>query len=58
MINPVQDITPDGRPVEETAYLEHLAPEGVSGQWTQGGDVEYRVTAAVGSLYVISHTTR
>ena len=26
MINPVQDITPDGRPMEETAYLEHLAP--------------------------------
>ena len=26
MINPVQDITPDGRPVEGTAYLEHLTP--------------------------------
>ena len=25
VINPVQDITPDGRPMEETAYLEHLA---------------------------------
>ena len=29
MINPVQDITPDGRPVEGTTYPEHLAP-GVS----------------------------
>ena len=29
MINPVQDITPDGRPMEGTAYPEHLAP-GVS----------------------------
>ena len=26
VINPVQDITPDGRAMEETAYLEHLAP--------------------------------
>ena len=26
VINPVQDITPDGRPMEETTYLEHLAP--------------------------------
>ena len=25
VINPVQDITPDGRPMEETTYLEHLA---------------------------------
>ena len=24
-MNPVQDITPDGRPMEGTAYLEHLA---------------------------------
>ena len=29
VINPVQDITPDGRPMEGTAYPEHLAP-GVS----------------------------
>ena len=29
MINPVQDITPDGRPMEGTAYPEHLA-SGVS----------------------------
>ena len=29
VINPVQDITPDGRPMEETTYPEHLAP-GVS----------------------------
>ena len=29
MINPVQDITPDGRPMEGTAYPEHSAP-GVS----------------------------
>ena len=29
MINPVQDITPDGRPMEGNAYPEHLAP-GVS----------------------------
>ena len=26
VINPVQDITPDGRPMEGTAYPEHLAP--------------------------------
>ena len=26
VINPVQDITPDGRPIEGTAYPEHLAP--------------------------------
>ena len=25
MINPVQDITPDGRPMEGTAYPEHSA---------------------------------
>ena len=25
MINPVQDITPDGRPMEGTAYQEHSA---------------------------------
>ena len=29
MINPVQDITPDGRPKEGTAYPKHSAP-GVS----------------------------
>ena len=29
VINPVQDITPDGRPMEGTTYPEHLAP-GVS----------------------------
>ena len=29
VMNPVQDITPDGRPMEGTAYPEHLAP-GVS----------------------------
>ena len=29
VINPVQDITPDGRPMEGTLYPEHLAP-GVS----------------------------
>ena len=26
VINPVQDITPDGRHMEGTAYPEHLAP--------------------------------
>ena len=25
LINPVQDITPDGRPMEGTTYLEHSA---------------------------------
>ena len=25
MINPVKDITPDGRPMEGTTYLEHPA---------------------------------
>ena len=25
VINPVQDITPDGRPMEGTTYLEHSA---------------------------------
>ena len=37
VINPVQDITPDGRPMEGTAYPEHSAL-GVSldsGQWAE-----------------------
>ena len=49
VINQVQDISPDGRPMEETAYPEHSAPGGVSGQWTQGGDVELGTIAAIGS---------
>ena len=47
VINPVQDITPDGRPMEGTAYPEHSAL-GVS---LDSGlrDVEHRTSAAVGS---------
>ena len=49
VINPFQDITPDGRPMEGTAYPGAFGSGGVSGQWTQGGDVEHRTSAAVGS---------
>ena len=50
VINPVQDITPDGRPMEGTTYLEPFGSKGVSGQWTtQGGDVEFGTIAAISS---------
>ena len=45
VINPVQDITPDGRPMEGTAYPEHSA----LGASLDSGDVEHRTSAAVGS---------
>ena len=48
VINPVQDITPDGRPMEGTAYPEHLAlGASLDSGLTQGGDVEHRTSAAV-----------
>ena len=49
VINPVQDITPDGRPMEGTAYPGAFGPGGDSGQWTQGGGIELGTIAAIGS---------
>ena len=41
VINPVQDITPDGRPMEKTAYPEHSAP---------GASLDSGLRAGVSSL--------
>ena len=44
VINPVQDITPDGRPMEGTAYPEHSA---LGASLDSGGDVEHRTSATM-----------
>ena len=49
VINPVQDISPDGRPMEETAYPEHSAPGASLDSGLREGDVELGTIAAIGS---------
>ena len=49
VINPVQNINPDGRPMEEITYPEEFGSGGVSGQWTQDEDVKSGTIAIVGS---------
>ena len=49
VINLVQDITPDGQPMEGDYLPGASGSGGVSGQWTQGRDVEHKTNAAVGS---------
>ena len=49
VINPVQDITLDGRPMEGTTYPEHPALGVSLDSGLRAGDVEHRTNAAVGS---------
>ena len=49
-VNPVQNINPDGRSTYGGDYVPGaLGSGGVSGQWTQGGDVKNGTIAIVGS---------